>query len=83
MGIGEVLTMSIAALATEMVSAVRAQGEVPAYLAVSPDVFDTWQQENDGVEPIDVLGLPIRIRDNYKPKTMLILGQKVELADRG
>lgn len=75
--------MSIAALATEMVAQVRTRGEVPAYLAVSPDLYHLWQEENAGVEPIAVLGLPIRIRDNYKPRTMLILGQKSALADRG
>lgn len=70
--------MNVADLATKMIAAVRAQGSNPVSLAVSPDVYTLWQQQNEGIEPFAILGLPIRIRDNYKPQTMLVLGDRRE-----
>lgn len=68
--------MKVADVAAEMVTTVRARGKVPAYLAVSPDVYSLWESQNYGVEPLEILGLPICIRDNFKPRTLLILGQR-------
>ena len=54
---------------------VRKSGQHPVLIAVSPDRYTLWERQS-GAEPCSVWGVPIRIRDNFMPKTILVIGHR-------
>jgi hypothetical protein len=68
--------MEITKLVAHMMDNVRKSGQEPALICVSLDMYNLWQRQNGGTEPCTVGGVDIRIRDNYKPKTIRVLGDR-------
>lgn len=68
--------MIVTCLVENMLKACQVQGKVPTLIAVSPDIYNVWQDEFNGKEPTSYMGVNIGIRDMFKPKTIVVFEDK-------